>query len=256
MKTPVSPMQEHKPIIVALDFPDSGPLLRLLEQLDPAACRVKIGKELFTAYGPDLVREVVRRGFDVFLDLKFHDIPNTVAGAVRAAAALGVWMLNVHALGGAAMLRAARQAADSIDAPRRPLLIGVTLLTSLDGADLEALGMAPLEEQVLRLAGLCHGAGLDGVVCSAAEARLIRARLPKGSRPFHLITPGIRLPEDGADDQKRVLGPAEAIAAGSDYLVVGRPITRSRSPAEALARFNAEVAAAAQLAAGTAAEKK
>lgn len=224
-----------KRIIVALDFESADQAYELLEQIDSSLCRVKIGKELFTASGPDLVREVIGRGFDVFLDLKFHDIPNTVARAVQAASHLGVWMLNVHASGGLTMLEQARQALED-SGNQRPLLIGVTVLTSLEKEDLQQIGVvANPEEQVSKLAFLTHEAGLDGVVCSAAETRLLRAQLPDN---FCLVTPGIRRPEDASGDQKRVVGPAEAIQNGSNYLVIGRPITRAESPNEALKEFN------------------
>lgn len=229
----------EKPIIVALDFPAAESALTLLDQLDPDACRVKIGKELFTRGGPELVRQAVGRGFDVFLDLKFHDIPNTVAGAVAAAADLGVWMLNVHAFGGRAMLEAAREALEQGDGAR-PLLIAVTVLTSLDHADLRAVGVdADPATQVLRLARLSREAGLDGVVCSAAETAMLREELPAS---FCLVTPGIRRPEDAGDDQKRVVGPLQAMQNGSDYLVVGRPITQAERPGQALAAFNSALA--------------
>lgn len=229
----------EKPIIVALDFPAADSALRLLDQLDPDACRVKIGKELFTRGGPELVRQTVGRGFDVFLDLKFHDIPNTVAGAVSAAAGLGVWMLNVHASGGRAMLEAAREALEKGDGAR-PLLIAVTVLTSLDHDDLRSVGVeAEPGEQVLRLARLSQEAGLDGVVCSAAETAMLREELPAA---FCLVTPGIRRPEDAGDDQKRVVGPLQAMQNGSDYLVVGRPITQAERPGQALAAFNSALA--------------
>ena len=228
-----------KPIIIALDFSNSEAVWTLLEQLDPGACRVKVGKELFTSCGPTLVREVVEQGFDVFLDLKFHDIPNTVARAVAAAADLGAWMINVHASGGRAMLEAAREALEERPG-RRPLLTAVTVLTSLDSADLREIGIErELREQVTQLALLAQSAGLDGVVCSAAETVMLRQQM---APEFCLVTPGIRRPEDAGDDQKRVVGPAEALANGSDYLVVGRPITRANSPAQALAAFNSALA--------------
>ena len=223
------------PIIVALDFDTGEEALALLRQLDPRQCRAKIGKQLFTGSGPDLVRAANDLGFDIFLDLKFHDIPNTVARAVAAAARLGVWMVKVHASGGSAMMEAAREAVDAGPGPR-PLLIGVTVLTSLGKDDLVQVGVErDPEEQVSRLAFLAQRAGLDGVVCSAAETRLLRSQLPAD---FSLVTPGIRRPEDSANDQKRVVGPVQAIQNGSDYLVVGRPITQASSPAAALAAFN------------------
>ena len=228
-----------KRIIVALDFESADQAFQLLDQIDSSLCRVKIGKELFTACGPELVRKVIDRGFDVFLDLKFHDIPNTVARAVQAASQLGVWMLNVHASGGLTMMEQARQALDE-HGDQRPLLIGVTVLTSLIREDLLQIGItANPEEQVSKLAFLCRDAGLDGVVCSAAETRLLRAQLPDH---FSLVTPGIRRPEDASGDQKRVVGPVEAIQNGSNYLVIGRPITRAESPNDALNEFNLAIA--------------
>ena len=228
-----------KPIIIALDFNSEKPVLDLAAQLDPARCRLKIGKELFTACGPSLVRKVQDEGFEVFLDLKYHDIPNTVAGACRVAADLGVWMMNVHASGGLVMMEKAREAVEEFGKDR-PLLIAVTVLTSLAAEDLRAVGIdANPEEQVSKLAFLTRQAGLDGVVCSAAETRLLRAQMPDD---FCLVTPGIRRPEDAANDQKRVVGPVEAIRNGSNYLVVGRPITQAESPADALASFNSALA--------------
>lgn len=229
----------EKRIIIALDFPTAAAAEQFLSGLDPASCRVKIGKELFTAAGPDFVRRVVALGFDVFLDLKFHDIPNTVAGAVRVAAELGVWMINVHASGGVAMMSEAREALEVVSGTR-PLLIAVTILTSLAGDDLTRQGIScSPAEQVIRLAEMTSEAGLDGVVCSAAETPLLRERF--GDR-FALITPGIRRTEDARGDQKRVVGPAEAVAMGSTYLVVGRPITQATSPAQALREFNSAAA--------------
>lgn len=228
-----------KPIIIALDFNSPEQALSLLAQLDPGQCRVKIGKELFTTAGPDLVRKTVDLGFDVFLDLKYHDIPNTVAKSVSAAANLGVWMVNVHASGGAVMMGAAREALEGVNG-KRPLLIAVTVLTSLAKEDLEQVGIAVNpEEQVSKLAFLAQRSGLDGVVCSAAETRLLRSQL---SSDFCLVTPGIRRPEDATDDQKRVVGPVQAIENGSNYLVVGRPITQADSPAQALDAFNSALA--------------
>jgi orotidine-5'-phosphate decarboxylase len=229
----------NKQIIVALDFDSAEQALAFLAQLDPAQCRVKIGKELFTACGPALVRAVIAEGFDVFLDLKFHDIPNTVSRAVKVAAELGVWMLNVHASGGLAMLEQSRQALEEFGVSR-PLLVAVTVLTSLGEEDLRQVGIAATpEQQVSRLALLAQNAGLDGVVCSAAETEILRAQL---SPEFCLVTPGIRRPEDAAGDQKRVIGPAQAILNGSDYLVVGRPITQAASPAAVLQEFNLAIA--------------
>jgi orotidine-5'-phosphate decarboxylase len=226
-------------IIVALDFADAKAALDLASRLDPAQCRVKVGKELFTAAGPALVEQLATRGFGVFLDLKFHDIPNTVAAACRAAARLGVWMLNVHASGGRAMLTAARDAiAAGPDAPR---LIAVTLLTSMEQRDLAELGISGTPDKVvLRLAALTSACGLDGVVCSAREASAVRAQ---AGDKFVLVTPGIRPADAAADDQQRVATPAGAIRSGATYLVIGRPITRAPDPLAALARINAEVAA-------------
>ena len=227
-----------KKIIVALDFGTGDQTLQFLDLLDPNLCRVKIGKELFTASGPQLVRKIIDRGFDVFLDLKFYDIPTTVARASKVAADLGIWMLNIHASGGRTMMVAARESIDSLG-DQRPLLIGVTVLTSFLKEDLEQTGIQSYpDEQVSKLAFLARDSGLDGVVCSAAETKLLRSQL---QAKFCLVTPGIRRPEDAIDDQKRVVGPAEAIQNGSDYLVVGRPITGADSPNAALIGFNSAV---------------
>jgi orotidine-5'-phosphate decarboxylase len=221
---------DNKRIIVPLDTPNLDAALDLAARLDPKLCRVKIGKELFVAVGPEAVARVQERGFEVFLDLKFHDIPNTVAGACRAAARLGVWMMNVHASGGEAMLRAAREAISSVARP--PLLIGVTVLTSLADADLERVGFGgSVIENVERLARLARACGLDGVVCSAQEAPLLRKAT---GADFTLVTPGIRLESSQRDDQARVVTPREAVRLGADYLVIGRPITGSPDPAATL----------------------
>src|SRR5690606_23185007 len=223
---------------VALDFPDAAAALGFVDSLKPGAARLKVGKELFTAAGPAFVEALVQRGFDVFLDLKFHDIPNTVAQACKAAARLGVWMLNVHALGGRAMMQAAREAVES--ASRRPQLIAVTVLTSMADADLREVGIeAPALDEVLRLARLAGDCGLDGVVCSAHEAGAIRDAV---GEHFLRVTPGIRLPEDAAGDQKRVMTPTLAIQAGASHLVIGRSITRAARPLEVLARIDSELA--------------
>lgn len=224
-------------VIVALDYPEARPALELAARLDPGACRLKVGKELFTAAGPDLVRDLVGRGFGVFLDLKFHDIPNTTAAACHAAADLGVWMLNVHASGGRGMMQAAREAVDK--SAHKPLLIGVTVLTSMDETALRETGVerSP-REQVLHLAGLAQQSGLDGVVSSAQEATELRARFGPG---FALVTPGIRPAGAEAGDQSRIMTPAGAIRAGSNYLVVGRPITQSDDPLSALHKINLEI---------------
>jgi orotidine-5'-phosphate decarboxylase len=225
-------------VIVALDYADAKSAMALVDRLQPSACKLKVGKELFTAAGPAFVAAIAQRGFDVFLDLKFHDIPNTVAQACRAAAQLGVWMINVHALGGRGMMNAAREAIDS--APRRPNLIAVTVLTSMAEPDLREVGIdaSPLVE-AMKLAELAAECGLDGVVCSAHEAAAIRDRLGSG---FLRVTPGIRLPEDGAGDQKRVMTPQLAIESGASYLVIGRSVTRAADPLAVLARINREIA--------------
>ncbi len=224
-------------ILVALDFADAAAALALLARLDPARCGVKIGKELFTRGGPALVRQAVDAGFAVFLDLKFHDIPSTVAGACDAAADLGVWMLNVHAQGGPAMLAAARERLARRSA--RPLLIAVTVLTSLEAADLAAIGCpGEPDERALRLAALAWDAGLDGVVCSPLEAGAMRGCFGKDLR---LVTPGVRPVSSGHQDQKRVMTPAAAIGAGAHHLVIGRPITTAPDPLRALAAIEAEI---------------
>jgi orotidine-5'-phosphate decarboxylase len=221
---------DNKRIIVPLDTPRLADALALAARLDPKLCRVKIGKELFVAAGPDAVSRVHERGFEVFLDLKFHDIPHTVAGACRSAARLGVWMMNVHASGGEAMMRAAREAVDSVARP--PMLIAVTVLTSLTGPELEHVGLAgSVMENVERLARLARACGLDGVVCSAQEATQVRQAT---GADFTLVTPGIRLAADAPDDQARVVTPREAVRLGADYLVIGRPITGSPDPAATL----------------------
>lgn len=207
--------------------------MALASRLDPKLCRLKIGKELFVAAGPAVVTRVQERGFEVFLDLKFHDIPNTVAGACRSAAKLGVWMMNVHASGGEAMLRAARDAVSTVARP--PLLIGVTVLTSLSDADLARVGYSgTVMDNVERLARLARTCGLDGVVCSAQEAKVVRKAT--GS-DFVLVTPGIRLASDGVDDQARVVTPVGAVRDGADYLVIGRSITGAADPAAKLAEI-------------------
>jgi orotidine-5'-phosphate decarboxylase len=224
-------------VIVALDYADATSALALARRLDPARCRLKIGKELFTAAGPALVEQLAAGGFGVFLDLKYHDIPSTVAAACRAASQLGVWMLNVHALGGHAMLVAAREAVAAAATP--PKLIAVTVLTSMGQDDLSAVGISGTPEAaVLRLAALARAAGLDGVVCSAREARALRAACGES---FCLVTPGIRPSGGGADDQQRVMTPAQAISAGADYLVIGRPITRAPDPLAALEAVEREI---------------
>jgi orotidine-5'-phosphate decarboxylase len=225
------------PIIVALDYDNAPAALALAEKLDPALCRVKVGKELFTRAGPALVEQLQQQGFELFLDLKFHDIPNTVAAAVRAAAELGVWMVNVHASGGRRMLEAAREAVDQ--GTHKPLLIGVTVLTSMSVQDMEELGYTETPQQrVARLAQLSLNSGLDGVVCSAMESTMLRAQC---GADFSLVTPGIRLAGDAAGDQRRVVTPLDAIANGSDYLVIGRSITQAPDPVATLRQIHAEL---------------
>ena len=224
-------------LIVALDFADADAARAFAARILPSQCRLKVGLELFTAAGPGLVADLVERGFDVFLDLKYHDIPTTVARACTRAAALGVWMLNVHALGGRRMLEAARAA---VEGPhRRPLLLAVTLLTSLEARDTGEIGLTnDIGGQVERLAQLASDCGLDGVVCSPQEAERLRQRF---AMPFTLVTPGIRPAGAAADDQRRTLTPAEAIARGADYLVIGRPVTRAADPQAALAGIDEEI---------------
>lgn len=219
------------PIIVAVDFSDIKSAWNFIDSVDPKDCRLKIGKELFTLAGPDFVKQIQNKGFDVFLDLKFHDIPNTVARAVAAAADLGVWMTNVHASGGSRMMQAAKDALYSYGKDA-PMLIAVTVLTSMELADLQEIGISvsPLE-QATKLAVLAKNCGLDGVVCSAKEVQSFRTRL--GS-DFKLVTPGIRPAGTDPDDQRRIMTPQRAQAAGSDYLVIGRPITQAVNPSETL----------------------
>ena len=227
----------RSPIIVALDYPTLEQALACARQLDPSIVRVKVGKQLFTSVGPAVLSALHELGFDVFLDLKFHDIPNTVAGAVGAAADLGVWMVNVHCSGGLRMMAACRNELDKL-AGAKPLLIGVTVLTSMEQQDLAGIGLdvAP-QAQVLRLAGLAAEAGLDGLVCSAQEAPALKLEQPR----LQLVTPGIRPAGSSADDQKRILTPRQALDAGSDYLVIGRPISQAADPAQALAAVVAEL---------------
>lgn len=226
------------PVVVALDFPEMTAAIALADQLDPAKCRVKVGKELFTSSGPAVLDQLHQRGFEVFLDLKFHDIPNTTASAVRAAAELGVWMVNVHASGGRRMMEACYEVLQARQG-HRPLLIAVTVLTSLEQEDLQEVGVdiEPMV-QVQRLGRLAQDCGLDGLVCSARESRALRGAL---GDDLLLVTPGIRPAEASADDQKRIVTPAQAMTNGSSYLVIGRPITRAGSPAQALDSILAEL---------------
>lgn len=232
-------MSSLSPVVVALDFAEQPAALNFVSQLDPALCRLKVGKEMFTHFGPAFVTQLHKRGFDVFLDLKFHDIPNTVAKAVAAAADLGVWMVNVHASGGRRMMEAAVQSLQSYGSDK-PLLIGVTVLTSMEQSDLLEIGIEQSpEQQVMRLATLAQSSGLDGVVCSAQEASLLKQQLGQG---FRLVTPGIRPAGSSQDDQRRIMTPAEAKAVGVDYMVIGRPITKAADPTAALQAILNELA--------------
>jgi len=217
-------------VIVALDYADAASTLNLVNQLDPALCKLKVGKELFTAAGPQLVEKLIAKNFQVFLDLKFHDIPNTVKNACEAASNLGVWMLNVHASGGSAMMQAALEGVNK--SKHQPYLIAVTVLTSMNQASLNEIGIeTSVENHVLRLAKLTENAGLHGVVCSALETQLLKKHL---ADDFLLITPGIRPASANLDDQSRVLTPSQALQMGASYLVIGRPITQAENPLKAL----------------------
>lgn len=230
-------MNTEPRVIVALDYPQAAPALEFVARVEPSLCKLKVGKELFVAEGPHLVEQLVNRGFDVFLDLKFHDIPNTVAQACKTAASLGVWLTNVHASGGLKMMAAAREALEGL--AKRPKLIAVTVLTSMDAEQLRGIGIAAEpREQVSRLARLTQEAGLDGVVCSAQEAEMLRAEL---GRDFLLVTPGIRPAGSSSDDQSRIMTPAKAIQAGADYLVIGRPITQAADPIAVLQAISTEL---------------
>ncbi|MUJ29890.1 orotidine-5'-phosphate decarboxylase [Aliivibrio fischeri] len=231
-------MKDQK-VIVALDYDNQADALTFVDKIDPSSCRLKVGKEMFTLFGPEFVKELHKRGFSVFLDLKFHDIPNTCSKAVRAAAEMGVWMVNVHASGGERMMSASREILEPYGSDR-PLLIGVTVLTSMEQQDLAGIGLdiAP-QEQVKRLAALTKNSGLDGVVCSAQEASMLKADL---SKEFQLVTPGIRPAGADVGDQKRIMTPVDAITAGSDYLVIGRPITQAENPSQVLNEINLSLA--------------
>ncbi len=225
-------------IIVALDYPDPEPALTFVGQLKPSQCRLKVGFELYTRSGPAIIEKLVGRGFDVFLDLKFHDIPSTVAKACAAAAKLGVWMLNVHVLGGRRMLVSAREALES--GTKRPLLIGVTVLTSHEAGDLAEIGItSSAEAQVTKLAALASKCGLDGVVCSAQEAASLRSIY---GDQFCLVTPGIRPLGSARGDQERVVTPLAAVQQGANYIVIGRPITQSPDPVMVINRIINEIA--------------
>jgi orotidine-5'-phosphate decarboxylase len=228
----------HSRVIVALDYANANDALSLVDRLDAAQCKLKVGKELFAVGGPGLVEKLVAKDFDVFLDLKYHDIPNTVAKACQAVAKLGVWMVNVHALGGPKMIEAAKDAIQTSD--HQPILTAVTILTSFDQTQLEAIGLAgSIQENVLRLANLAQNAGADGVVCSAQEAAMLRQQVAKD---FCLVTPGIRPQGSDAGDQKRIMTPKMAVESGSDYLVIGRPITQAQDPLAALMAINQDLA--------------
>lgn len=225
-------------VVVALDFDNQADALAFVDKIQPSDCRLKVGKEMFTYFGPEFVKELVNRGFDVFLDLKFHDIPNTVAKAVTAAAELGVWMVNVHASGGLKMMQKAKAALD-VYGDKAPLLIAVTVLTSMEESDLQTLGInkSPAE-QVDYMASLTKQAGLDGVVCSAWEAESLKEKL---GQDFKLITPGIRPTGASVNDQKRIMTPEQAVSVGVDYLVIGRPITKADDPHAVLQQINQSI---------------
>lgn len=230
-------MTNEARVIVALDFPSAEPAMDFVSRVSPDLCKLKVGKELFTRVGPQLVETLVKKDFDVFLDLKFHDIPNTVAAACRAARDLGVWMMNVHALGGREMMLAAKEAIGN--ATSRPLLIAVTILTSMNESALKEVGLTRTPgEHVLDLALLAHQAGLDGVVSSALEAKILREKI---GPDFKLVTPGIRPSNSDSGDQKRVMTPIDAISNGANYLVIGRPITQADDPVMVLNRINQEI---------------
>lgn len=231
-------MTVTSPIIVALDFPTGALAVAFAKTLDPKTVRLKVGKELFVASGPAVVEELQRLGFEIFLDLKFHDIPNTVAKACVEATKLGVWMTNVHASGGATMMQ--QVVKELANLPARPLITAVTVLTSMDAETLQTLGVTrSLTEQVSGLAALTQNSGLDGVVCSAQEAPMLREQLGKD---FLLVTPGIRLSETSNDDQHRIVTPEKALADGADYLVIGRPITQSDNPQTVIEQIMTRIA--------------
>jgi orotidine-5'-phosphate decarboxylase len=224
-------------IIVAMDYADADSALQVAQRLSSELCRLKVGKELFTSSGPQLVEQLMRSGFEIFLDLKFHDIPNTVAQACKSAAALGVWMVNVHALGGRRMMEAAHEALANVSRP--PKLIAVTVLTSMGQEDLTELGINDAPAQlVLRLAQLARNSGVEGVVCSAQEAALLRREC---GEKFCLVTPGIRPAQSSMDDQMRVMTPQAALENGASYLVIGRPITRAADPLQALQEISQQI---------------
>jgi orotidine-5'-phosphate decarboxylase len=225
-------------VIVALDYDNESDALNFVSRINPKSCRLKVGNEMFTTAGPQFVEKLINKDFEVFLDLKFHDIPNTVARACEAAARLGVWMVNVHASGGAIMMQTAADAVAKFE--KKPLLIGVTVLTSMDRSQLGGIGLdlEPID-QVLRLAKLAKDSGLDGVVSSARETAAIKEQI---ASPFVCVTPGIRSEGSDIGDQKRIMTPVKALEAGADYLVIGRPITKAVDPQQALEQINASIA--------------
>jgi orotidine-5'-phosphate decarboxylase len=236
----VTNIKKDPKVVVALDFDQIIKAEAFVDKLDPKLCRLKVGKEMFTHFGPSFVTSLVKKNYDVFLDLKFHDIPNTVAKACQAAADLGVWMVNVHASGGPKMMEYARESLDKY-ATNKPLLIAVTVLTSMDQQQLIAIGInSSPEQQVLKLAQLTYDCDLDGVVCSAQESKLLKSSFSKHSiaKEFKLVTPGIRPEGSAKGDQMRVMTPKEAMQAGSDYLVIGRPITQSADPLNTIIEIN------------------
>ncbi|MFC1615118.1 orotidine-5'-phosphate decarboxylase [Patescibacteria group bacterium] len=227
------------PIIIALDYNSMGKAIKMARQLDPARCAVKVGKQLYTKCGPKVVKKLIKLGFKVFLDLKFHDIPNTVAAACCEAAKLGVWMINMHASGGRKMMEKAREEVDALELSNPPLLIAVTILTSLEQEDIDETGLSGTPaDNVLRLAKLAHSSGMDGVVCSTQEPTLLREKIPSD---FLLVTPGARSAGADKHDQARTTTPAGAIESGSDFLVIGRQVTTAPDPMEALAEIEAEI---------------
>ena len=230
-------MNNDSKVIVALDYNSAASAQKFVDSVSPELCKLKVGKELFTQSGPEFVSGLVGRGYDVFLDLKYHDIPNTVAKAVRVAADMGVWMTDVHASGGRRMMEGAREVLEQTNS--NMLLIAVTVLTSFAEEDLAEIGIqCSPEEQVLRLASLAQSSGMDGVVCSAMEAQGLRRAL---GETFTLVTPGIRPAAAAGDDQRRVVTPSDAIANGSSYLVIGRPITQAQDPVATLLAINSEI---------------
>ncbi len=232
----------NRMVIVALDYPSPELAFQFVDKIQSNSCALKVGFELFLSGGPQFVEKLVAKGFKVFLDLKFHDIPNTVAQACNAASKLGVWMMNVHASGGSNMMLAAREAIDKYEASQRPKLIAVTVLTSMNQAALSAVGVnGDVDQVVTKWAAMAEKAHLDGVVCSAQEATLIRAQ---SNQKFMIVTPGIRLPSDNSDDQKRIVSPSDASEAGVTHIVVGRPITQAQDPCAALEVFQKAFASA------------